>query len=175
MCFPPITEENGKKCDPACSDHGCWGPGPDKCLTCKSYSNKQSQVCLSSCKDLPMLYEAENMTCDVCHPQCAKGCTGPVSRSDEIIYITIVRTHWKLKSMNSSTNRKVVFQKTTRIYALKKKTFSACFLSVWNVIHLDLPVCKIRPIKWSWRSANTWMTFWLVCFSVTDCLWLWRM
>uniref|UniRef100_A0A8D3E4D4 Receptor protein-tyrosine kinase n=1 Tax=Scophthalmus maximus TaxID=52904 RepID=A0A8D3E4D4_SCOMX len=37
----------GHVCDPLCSDSGCWGPGPDQCLSCRDYS--RDGTCLGSC------------------------------------------------------------------------------------------------------------------------------
>ncbi|KAL4609124.1 receptor tyrosine-protein kinase erbB-4 [Arapaima gigas] len=36
-----------KVCDPLCSDAGCWGPGPDQCLTCRYFSRGRS--CVDRC------------------------------------------------------------------------------------------------------------------------------
>ncbi|CAL8320860.1 unnamed protein product [Merluccius merluccius] len=38
-------------CDPLCSDAGCWGPGPDQCLTCRFFS--RGRTCVETCN----LYE----------------------------------------------------------------------------------------------------------------------
>ncbi|XP_060585170.1 epidermal growth factor receptor-like isoform X2 [Ruditapes philippinarum] len=67
----------GLKCHSECSDHGCWGPGPDKCLKCKAARMAVNNTCLATCDDVPMLYQAENNTCKQCHIQCAGGCSGP--------------------------------------------------------------------------------------------------
>lgn len=37
----------GHVCDPLCSDSGCWGAGPDQCLSCRNYS--RDNTCVSSC------------------------------------------------------------------------------------------------------------------------------
>jgi len=34
-------------CDPLCSDAGCWGPGPDQCLSCRFFS--RARTCVESC------------------------------------------------------------------------------------------------------------------------------
>ncbi|KAL7865285.1 hypothetical protein SRHO_G00105320 [Serrasalmus rhombeus] len=34
-------------CDPLCSDAGCWGPGPDQCLSCRFFS--RGRTCVESC------------------------------------------------------------------------------------------------------------------------------
>lgn len=38
---------DGHVCDPLCSDSGCWGPGPDQCLSCRNYS--RDGACVGSC------------------------------------------------------------------------------------------------------------------------------
>lgn len=60
-------------CDPLCSDAGCWGPGPDQCLSCRFFS--RGRTCVDTCN----LYEgwvmhdhAYTLTCmstfTLCHP-----------------------------------------------------------------------------------------------------------
>uniref|UniRef100_A0AAV2K1G6 receptor protein-tyrosine kinase n=1 Tax=Knipowitschia caucasica TaxID=637954 RepID=A0AAV2K1G6_KNICA len=34
-------------CDSLCADTGCWGPGPDQCLTCRYFS--RGRTCVNSC------------------------------------------------------------------------------------------------------------------------------
>ncbi|XP_036401897.1 receptor tyrosine-protein kinase erbB-4-like [Megalops cyprinoides] len=70
-------------CDPLCSDGGCWGPGPDQCLSCRYFS--RGRTCVESCN----LYEgdvrefANGSVCLECDPQCEKAednmltCHGP--------------------------------------------------------------------------------------------------
>ncbi|XP_052813667.1 epidermal growth factor receptor-like isoform X2 [Mya arenaria] len=70
-------DAEGKTCHSECSKHGCWGPGPDKCLKCKNKRVETTNQCVAKCTDVPMLYEAENNTCRACHEQCAEGCSGP--------------------------------------------------------------------------------------------------
>ncbi|KAK6482932.1 receptor tyrosine-protein kinase erbB-4-like isoform X1 [Huso huso] len=59
-------------CDPLCSDHGCWGPGPDQCLFCRFFS--RGRTCIESCN----LYEgdfrefANGSVCIECDSQCEK-------------------------------------------------------------------------------------------------------
>nr|XP_023855877.1 receptor tyrosine-protein kinase erbB-4-like [Salvelinus alpinus] len=38
-------------CEPLCSDAGCWGPGPDQCLSCRYFS--RGRICVDTCN----LYE----------------------------------------------------------------------------------------------------------------------
>ncbi|XP_068613537.1 receptor tyrosine-protein kinase erbB-4-like [Brachionichthys hirsutus] len=57
-------------CDPLCSDAGCWGPGPDQCLSCKYFSRGRT------CVDICNLYEgdireyANESVCVECDGQC---------------------------------------------------------------------------------------------------------
>lgn len=41
------TVAEGHVCDLLCSDSGCWGPGPDQCVSCRNYS--RGGTCVSSC------------------------------------------------------------------------------------------------------------------------------
>lgn len=34
-------------CDRMCSEEGCWGPGPDQCLSCRYF--KRGRSCVESC------------------------------------------------------------------------------------------------------------------------------
>ncbi|KAM4699455.1 receptor tyrosine-protein kinase erbB-3 isoform 2-T2 [Discoglossus pictus] len=62
----------GKICDPLCSAAGCWGPGPDHCLSCKNYS--RGGICVSSCN----FYNGDDReyssasVCYQCHAECHK-------------------------------------------------------------------------------------------------------
>uniref|UniRef100_A0A8C2E411 Receptor protein-tyrosine kinase n=1 Tax=Cyprinus carpio TaxID=7962 RepID=A0A8C2E411_CYPCA len=70
-------------CDPLCSEAGCWGPGPDQCLSCKYFS--RGRTCVKSCN----LYYgdvreyANGSVCVECDSQCEKAgeksltCHGP--------------------------------------------------------------------------------------------------
>uniref|UniRef100_A0A8C1RRT6 Receptor tyrosine-protein kinase erbB-4 n=1 Tax=Cyprinus carpio TaxID=7962 RepID=A0A8C1RRT6_CYPCA len=70
-------------CDPLCSDAGCWGPGPDQCLSCRFFS--RGRTCVESCN----LHEgdvrefANGSVCLECDAQCEVAdddgltCTGP--------------------------------------------------------------------------------------------------
>uniref|UniRef100_A0A674MMD0 Receptor protein-tyrosine kinase n=1 Tax=Takifugu rubripes TaxID=31033 RepID=A0A674MMD0_TAKRU len=57
-------------CDPLCSGAGCWGPGPDQCLSCKYFS--RGRTCVDGCN----LYEGEireyanESVCVECDGQC---------------------------------------------------------------------------------------------------------
>ncbi|KAG9271734.1 receptor tyrosine-protein kinase erbB-4, partial [Astyanax mexicanus] len=70
-------------CDPLCSVGGCWGPGPDQCLSCRFFS--RGRTCVESCN----LHQgdvrefANGSVCLECDAQCQKAdddgltCTGP--------------------------------------------------------------------------------------------------
>uniref|UniRef100_A0A8B9HBI4 Receptor protein-tyrosine kinase n=1 Tax=Astyanax mexicanus TaxID=7994 RepID=A0A8B9HBI4_ASTMX len=70
-------------CDKLCSEDGCWGPGPDQCLSCRFYS--RGRTCVRSCN----LYRgdirefANGSVCMECDSQCEKAgdktmtCHGP--------------------------------------------------------------------------------------------------
>uniref|UniRef100_A0AAR2JUX9 Receptor protein-tyrosine kinase n=1 Tax=Pygocentrus nattereri TaxID=42514 RepID=A0AAR2JUX9_PYGNA len=70
-------------CDPLCSDAGCWGPGPDQCLSCRFFS--RGRTCVESCNlhhgDVREF--ANGSVCLECDAQCEKAeddgltCTGP--------------------------------------------------------------------------------------------------
>ena len=45
--FMLFTVEEGHVCDPLCSEAGCWGPGPDQCLSCRNHS--RHGTCVSNC------------------------------------------------------------------------------------------------------------------------------
>ncbi|XP_061640418.1 receptor tyrosine-protein kinase erbB-3a [Phyllopteryx taeniolatus] len=75
--------ELGHVCDQLCSSDGCWGPGPDQCLSCKKYS--RGGTCVPEC----MFLTGERREfadplgeCMPCHPECKvqegkETCTGP--------------------------------------------------------------------------------------------------
>uniref|UniRef100_A0A8C2CLB3 receptor protein-tyrosine kinase n=1 Tax=Cyprinus carpio TaxID=7962 RepID=A0A8C2CLB3_CYPCA len=64
-------EEEGHVCDPLCSDSGCWGPGPEQCLSCRNHS--RLGTCVSHCNlysGSPREFAAPNGECLACHPEC---------------------------------------------------------------------------------------------------------
>ncbi|XP_060762391.1 epidermal growth factor receptor [Neoarius graeffei] len=75
------------ECDPECKPLNgtltCTGPGPDMCAVCVNY--KDGPHCVSRCpqgvpgeKDtLVWKYPDSNLVCQLCHPNCTQGCTGP--------------------------------------------------------------------------------------------------
>uniref|UniRef100_A0A673Z9U4 Receptor protein-tyrosine kinase n=1 Tax=Salmo trutta TaxID=8032 RepID=A0A673Z9U4_SALTR len=75
--------EEGHMCDPLCSLEGCWGPGPDQCLSCKDYS--RGGTCVHQCRFLTgegREFAGPKGECMPCHSECEvqEGrltCTGP--------------------------------------------------------------------------------------------------
>ncbi|XP_068598627.1 receptor tyrosine-protein kinase erbB-3-like [Brachionichthys hirsutus] len=73
----------GHVCDPLCSSDGCWGPGPNQCLSCKKYS--RGGTCVPDCMFLTgerREFASQSGECLPCHPECKvqegkETCTGP--------------------------------------------------------------------------------------------------
>ncbi|XP_053507801.1 epidermal growth factor receptor [Ictalurus furcatus] len=75
------------ECDPECKPLNgtltCSGPGPDNCAECLNY--KDGLHCVSRCpqgipgeKDTFVWKYPDSMrVCQLCHPNCTQGCTGP--------------------------------------------------------------------------------------------------
>uniref|UniRef100_A0A672LC74 Receptor protein-tyrosine kinase n=1 Tax=Sinocyclocheilus grahami TaxID=75366 RepID=A0A672LC74_SINGR len=75
LSFPLTGEcillEEGHVCDPLCSAAGCWGPGPEQCLSCRIHS--RHGTCVSHCNlysGEPREFATENGECLACHPEC---------------------------------------------------------------------------------------------------------
>ncbi|KTG06781.1 hypothetical protein cypCar_00007395 [Cyprinus carpio] len=76
--------EEGHVCDPLCSSEGCWGPGPNQCVSCKNYS--RGGTCVPQCNFLSgekREFAGPKRECMPCHQECAvqhgkHTCTGPV-------------------------------------------------------------------------------------------------
>uniref|UniRef100_A0A669F8D7 Receptor protein-tyrosine kinase n=1 Tax=Oreochromis niloticus TaxID=8128 RepID=A0A669F8D7_ORENI len=70
-------------CHPLCSSDGCWGPGPDQCVSCKKYS--RGGTCVPDCMFLTgkqREFATKSGECLPCHPECKvqegkETCTGP--------------------------------------------------------------------------------------------------
>ncbi|XP_077369919.1 receptor tyrosine-protein kinase erbB-4-like isoform X2 [Festucalex cinctus] len=59
-------------CDRMCSDEGCWGPGPDQCLSCRYF--RRGRTCVESCN---LFYGevrefANGSVCLECDSQCER-------------------------------------------------------------------------------------------------------
>ncbi|XP_074523060.1 receptor tyrosine-protein kinase erbB-3a [Halichoeres trimaculatus] len=74
----------GFVCDPLCSSDGCWGPGPNQCVSCKKYS--RGGTCVPDCMFLTgerrEFASPRSGECKPCHPECKvqegkQTCTGP--------------------------------------------------------------------------------------------------
>uniref|UniRef100_A0A8C3B5I0 Receptor protein-tyrosine kinase n=1 Tax=Cyclopterus lumpus TaxID=8103 RepID=A0A8C3B5I0_CYCLU len=80
---PQKSAKERMVCDPLCSDTGCWGPGPDQCLSCRYFS--RGRTCVDTCN----LYEGDireysnGSVCVDCDAQCEQAdddsltCNGP--------------------------------------------------------------------------------------------------
>uniref|UniRef100_A0A8C2JH01 Receptor protein-tyrosine kinase n=1 Tax=Cyprinus carpio TaxID=7962 RepID=A0A8C2JH01_CYPCA len=79
----PRESQQRMVCDPLCSVAGCWGPGPDQCLSCKYFS--RGRTCVKACNlyDGDVREFANGSVCVVCDSQCEKAedrtlsCHGP--------------------------------------------------------------------------------------------------
>uniref|UniRef100_A0A8C1I0N2 Receptor protein-tyrosine kinase n=1 Tax=Cyprinus carpio carpio TaxID=630221 RepID=A0A8C1I0N2_CYPCA len=75
--------EEGHVCDPLCSSEGCWGPGPDQCVSCKNYN--RGGTCVPQCNFLSgekREFAGTKKECMPCHQECAvqdgkHTCKGP--------------------------------------------------------------------------------------------------
>uniref|UniRef100_A0A3Q2XQ34 Receptor protein-tyrosine kinase n=1 Tax=Hippocampus comes TaxID=109280 RepID=A0A3Q2XQ34_HIPCM len=75
--------EMGHVCDTLCSSEGCWGPGPDQCLSCKNYS--RGGTCVPECMFVTgstREFADASGECMPCHPECKvqegkETCIGP--------------------------------------------------------------------------------------------------
>ncbi|KAB5546524.1 hypothetical protein PHYPO_G00073070 [Pangasianodon hypophthalmus] len=69
--LPSQCEAEGHVCDPLCSNSGCWGPGPDQCLSCRNHS--RHHTCVAQCNIFsgePREFAGPNGECLACHPEC---------------------------------------------------------------------------------------------------------
>uniref|UniRef100_A0A674NXZ7 Receptor protein-tyrosine kinase n=1 Tax=Takifugu rubripes TaxID=31033 RepID=A0A674NXZ7_TAKRU len=65
------TVREGLMCDPLCSSDGCWGPGPNQCMSCKKYS--RGGICVPDCMFLDgerREFATVSGECKPCHPEC---------------------------------------------------------------------------------------------------------
>uniref|UniRef100_A0A674P6F1 Receptor protein-tyrosine kinase n=1 Tax=Takifugu rubripes TaxID=31033 RepID=A0A674P6F1_TAKRU len=60
----------GLMCDPLCSSDGCWGPGPNQCMSCKKYSRGGICVKISSLYRERREFATVSGECKPCHPEC---------------------------------------------------------------------------------------------------------
>ncbi|XP_029995808.1 receptor tyrosine-protein kinase erbB-3b [Sphaeramia orbicularis] len=89
---PAQCVAEGRVCDLLCSDSGCWGPGPDQCLSCRNFS--RDGTCVGSCnfhRGYPREFAGPDRECVACHPECKPqhgkaSCTGP--GADECVSCT---------------------------------------------------------------------------------------
>uniref|UniRef100_A0A8C2IRM4 receptor protein-tyrosine kinase n=1 Tax=Cyprinus carpio TaxID=7962 RepID=A0A8C2IRM4_CYPCA len=77
------AQRQGHVCDPLCSSEGCWGPGPDQCVSCKNYN--RGGTCVPQCNFLSgekREFAGTKKECMPCHQECAvqdgkHTCKGP--------------------------------------------------------------------------------------------------
>ncbi|XP_021924577.1 epidermal growth factor receptor isoform X4 [Zootermopsis nevadensis] len=68
-------EKAGLVCDAECSEEGCWGAGPDQCLSCAHF--RLGNRCLPDCDSVSGMYKAaEANVCMFCHDECNSTCHG---------------------------------------------------------------------------------------------------
>ncbi|XP_041836409.1 receptor tyrosine-protein kinase erbB-3a isoform X2 [Melanotaenia boesemani] len=81
--LPTVCSNEGHVCDPLCSSDGCWGPGPDQCVSCKKYS--RGGTCVPDCLFLTgekREFATPSGECMPCHHECKvqegkETCRGP--------------------------------------------------------------------------------------------------
>ncbi|XP_078716744.1 receptor tyrosine-protein kinase erbB-4-like [Lampetra fluviatilis] len=83
---PPNCTSEGMLCDPLCSNYGCWGPGPDQCISCRFFS--RGRACVEACYTASGPYRefVDGSTCVPCDTECLQfndsaTCYGPGSNS----------------------------------------------------------------------------------------------
>ncbi|OTF83614.1 epidermal growth factor receptor-like protein, partial [Euroglyphus maynei] len=69
----------GLVCHSECASDGCWGAGPDECVSCKSY--RLGETCVSNCNSSLGIYDAGDKICKHCHEECDGACSGPGPRN----------------------------------------------------------------------------------------------
>ncbi|XP_044760747.1 epidermal growth factor receptor isoform X2 [Coccinella septempunctata] len=74
---PEVCKRKKLVCDDQCSEDGCWGAGPDQCVSCAHF--RLSDTCLQNCSILPGTYQATYNECKPCHEECGSSCTGPTA------------------------------------------------------------------------------------------------
>ncbi|KAL6111520.1 erbb3 [Pungitius sinensis] len=80
---PDECIDDDQVCDPLCSSDGCWGPGPNLCMSCRKYS--RGGTCVPDCTFLTgerREFSTQSGECMPCHPECKvqegkQTCTGP--------------------------------------------------------------------------------------------------
>ncbi|EFA01355.2 epidermal growth factor receptor isoform X1 [Tribolium castaneum] len=74
---PRLCKGNNLVCDSECSRDGCWGAGPDQCLSCAHFQLENESRCIANCSVLPGIYQDGPNICKRCHEECGSSCTGP--------------------------------------------------------------------------------------------------
>jgi len=67
-----------QSCDFRCNaTDGCWGEGPNQCLSCEEYN--YNGTCVESCAIYPRLFDDGQGNCKLCNEECNSSCNGPGS------------------------------------------------------------------------------------------------
>ncbi|KAM4534179.1 melanoma receptor tyrosine-protein kinase-like [Odontesthes bonariensis] len=80
--LPDVCGRENRTCDQECSEDGCWGPGPDMCVSCLHFDRRGRCVPLCNLlQGVPREVEV-NGSCVECHPEClpqtgSPSCHGP--------------------------------------------------------------------------------------------------
>jgi len=69
-----LCNATGLVCSAQCSAEGCWGLGPNECLSCAHY--KLDETCVESCDPNLGIYEVAEKLCKHCHHECEENCVG---------------------------------------------------------------------------------------------------
>ncbi|XP_063768804.1 melanoma receptor tyrosine-protein kinase-like isoform X2 [Eleginops maclovinus] len=74
---PSLCEQQNRTCDPECTEEGCWGPGPDMCVSCRHFSRRGG--CVRSCNLLQGTPREVQVgyRCEQCHTECQVRSRGP--------------------------------------------------------------------------------------------------
>uniref|UniRef100_H3D7Q7 receptor protein-tyrosine kinase n=1 Tax=Tetraodon nigroviridis TaxID=99883 RepID=H3D7Q7_TETNG len=65
-----VCKQQRQTCDPECSDQGCWGPGPEMCVSCLRVSRGGRCVPLCNVLDGDPREAELNGSCVSCHSEC---------------------------------------------------------------------------------------------------------
>uniref|UniRef100_A0A8C6LUT3 receptor protein-tyrosine kinase n=1 Tax=Nothobranchius furzeri TaxID=105023 RepID=A0A8C6LUT3_NOTFU len=68
----------GPTCHHQCSEDGCWGPGPDMCVSCLHFNRRGR--CVAQCNLLEPREVEVNSSCVECHSECLMMSEGPTCR-----------------------------------------------------------------------------------------------
>ncbi|CAB1353776.1 unnamed protein product [Coregonus sp. 'balchen'] len=119
--------EEGHKCDPLCSSEGCWGPGPDQCMSCKNYN--RGGTCVHQCRFLTgegREFVGPKDECMPCHSECEvqegqPTCTGPLLRPRHWGLFGLLQiNHWSLEPLDPGEKGVKVHARILKVRELRK-------------------------------------------------------